>query len=85
MIPDTPPWLLTPPQVIFDLTQYSKCSTNPAAYCVHFLEIASQFPKATHCAGFTYWIDKMVYTHRHRNIVSNFTTELQATCVSKPY
>ena len=33
MIPDTPPWLLIPPQVILGLTQYLKCSTNHATYC----------------------------------------------------
>ena len=42
-------WLLTLPQVILDLTQYPKCPTNPTAYCAHFLEIASRFPKAILC------------------------------------
>ena len=47
MIPNPPPWLRTPPQVVLDLTQYPKCCTNLAAYCAHFLQIASRFPKAT--------------------------------------
>ena len=71
-----------------DLIQYPKYSTIAVDYCTQFLEITRQFPKTILCftdgpkshnyMGFAYSIDKIVYAQGHRNIVSNFTTELQA-------
>ena len=72
------------------LTQYPKSATPPSSYRRLIQEIINSFKKPTVCftdgskihnrSGFAYLIGNSIYSHRHRNSASVYTTELQAIC-----
>ena len=43
-LPESPPWLLPEPHIIFDLRQYNKSVTNPLIIKQSFAEIKSKYP-----------------------------------------
>ena len=42
-VPQTPPWLLERPKLLFDLNCYKKTTTNPLTYKTAFLDIRSRY------------------------------------------
>ncbi len=46
-VPDTPPWQLEQPKVIFDLSQHTKATTDPSIFKSLFLEVKDRYSTYT--------------------------------------
>lgn len=88
ILPTTPPWLFLPPTVNLSLTKHQKKSTPASTFTKLFQELIHSFQNPTVCftdgsknnntAGFAYLIQNSLFSYRHRNTASVYTTELQA-------
>jgi len=85
----TPPWIAIKPLFNLQLTELHKKSTSPITYDRdHFQSLIINHPNSNICytdgfktnnkTGFAYSINNKLYSKRHRNSASVFTTELQA-------
>jgi len=83
----TPPWIATEPSINLQLIELPKKSTSPITYRDRFRSLIINHPNSNICytdgsktnnrTGLAYSINNNLYSKRHRNSASVFTTELQ--------
>jgi len=74
-----PPWIISPPNTILKLCEFSKKTTNASVYRTHFLKILNSFPDATlrftdgskieNRTGFAYSINNKTFSYRHIDFI----------------
>jgi len=84
----TPPWIAIKPSIDLQSTKLPKKSTSPITYRDRFQSLIINYPNSKICytdgsktnnrTGITYSIFNNLFSKRHRNSASVFTTELQA-------
>ena len=77
----SPPWTFSKPEINLQLMELSKKTTSPITYRERFQSLNICYTdgsKTNNRTGPAYSINNSLYSKRHRNFASVFTTELQA-------